>query len=126
MRYYKLCVDNTNSFFTYCDMEDEYKIGDRVAVNFRGKEHGALVIDFDNSEKFEFKVLPIKRKLENEISLDEKYLKLLLWVTNYYMCKFDQILKSAIPSDLKVKYIESYKLTEEGRNDFDNEIIKYF
>lgn len=126
MRYYKLCVDNTNSFFTYCDMEDEYKIGDRVAVNFRGKEHGALVIDFDNSEKFEFKVLPIKRKLENEISLDEKYLKLLLWVTNYYMCKFDQILKSAIPSDLKVKYIESYKLTDEGRNDFENEIIKYF
>lgn len=112
MRFYKLCVDGTNSFFTYCDENDEYKIGDRVAVNFRGKEHGALIVEPENKNEFEFKVLPIKRKLANEISLDETYMKMLLWVRNYYMCKFEQILKAAIPSDLKVKYDEVYKLTE--------------
>ncbi len=126
IRYYKLCVDNTNSFFTYCDENDEYNIGDRVAVNFRNKEHGAFIIEPDESTEFEFKVLPIKRKLANEISLDESYIKLLLWVKNYYMCKFEQIIKAAIPSDLKIKYDEIYKLSETGRFDYANPVINYF
>ena len=126
MRFYKLCVDGTNSFFTYCDNNDEYDIGDRVAVNFRGKEHGALVVELEENNEFEFKVLPIKRKLLNEISLDKTYMKMLFWVKNYYMCKFEQVLKASIPSDLKVKYEEVYKLTESGRNDYKNPIINYF
>ena len=126
MRFYKLCVDGTNSFFTYCDNNDEYEIGDRVAVNFRGKEHGALVVEPEENNEFEFKVLPIKRKLLNEISLDKTYMKMLFWVKNYYMCKFEQVLKASIPSDLKVKYEEVYKLTESGRNDYKNPIINYF
>ena len=126
IRYYKLCVDGTNSFFTYCDENDEYNIGDRVAVSFRGREHGALVTEPDENSEFEFKVLPIKRKLTGEVSLSETYMKMLLWVRNYYMCKFEQVLKAAIPSDLKVKYEEVYKLTDNGRNDFLNPIINYF
>ncbi|MCF2624768.1 primosomal protein N' [Fusobacterium perfoetens] len=126
MRYYKLCVDGTNSFFTYCDENDEYNIGDRVAVSFRGREQGALIAEPDKSSEFEFKVLPIKRKLTGEVSLNETYMKMLLWVRNYYMCKFEQVLKAAIPSDLKVKYEEVYKLTDNGRNDFLNPIINYF
>lgn len=126
IRYYKLCVDGTNSFFTYCDENDEYNIGDRVAVSFRGREHGALIAEPDKNSEFEFKVLPIKRKLTGEVSLNETYMKMLLWVRNYYMCKFEQVLKAAIPSDLKVKYEEVYKLTDNGRNDFLNPIINYF
>ena len=38
MRYYKLFVDGTNSFFTYLDKNEIYHIGDRVLVNFRNKE----------------------------------------------------------------------------------------
>lgn len=126
IRYYKLCVDGTNSFFTYCDENDEYNIGDRVAVSFRGREHGALIAEPDKNSEFEFKVLSIKRKLTGEVSLNETYMKMLLWVRNYYMCKFEQVLKAAIPSDLKVKYEEVYKLTDNGRNDFLNPIINYF
>ncbi len=126
IRYYKLCVDGTNSFFTYCDENDEYNIGDRVAVSFRGREQGALIAEPDKSSEFEFKVLPIKRKLTGEVSLNETYMKMLLWVRNYYMYKFEQVLKAAIPSDLKVKYEEVYKLTDNGRNDFLNPIINYF
>lgn len=126
IRYYKLCVDGTNSFFTYCDENDEYNIGDRVAVSFRGREQGALIAEPDKSSEFEFKVLPIKRKLTGEVSLNETYMKMLLWVRNYYMCKFEQVLKAAIPSDLKVKYEEVYKLIDNGRNDFLNPIINYF
>ena len=126
MRYYKLCVDGTNSFFTYCDKENEYETGDRVAVNFRGREHGAFIIAEETETEFSFKVLPIKRKLANEISLTKEYINLLLWVSKYYMCRFDQIIKAAIPSDLKIKYEEVYKLTETGRYDYKNPVIDYF
>lgn len=126
MRYYKLCVDGTNSFFTYCDKDDEYEIGDRVAVNFRRREQGAFIVAEETETEFPFVVLPIKRKLVNEVSLDKEYINLLLWVSKYYMCKFEQIIKAAIPSDLKIKYDEVYKLTEKGRADFLNPVIDYF
>lgn len=126
MRYYKLYVDNTNTFFTYCDKLDEYEIGDRVAVNFRNREHGAFIIAEETETNFEFKVLPIKRKLVNEISLDKKYIDMLLWIKSYYMCKFPQILKAAIPKDLKIKYDEVYTLTKFGREDVLNPITVYF
>lgn len=126
MRYYKLCVDGTNSFFTYCDKENEYETGDRVAVNFRGREHGAFIIAEETETEFSFKVLPIKRKLANEISLTKEYINLLLWVSKYYMCRFDQIIKAAIPSDLKIKYEEVYKLTEIGWHDYKNPVVDYF
>lgn len=126
MRYYKLCVDGTNSFFTYCDKENEYETGDRVAVNFRGREHGAFIIAEETETEFSFKVLPIKRKLANEISLTKEYINLLLWISKYYMCRFDQIIKAAIPSDLKIKYEEVYKLTETGRHDYKNPVVDYF
>lgn len=126
MRYYKLCVDGTNSFFTYCDKENEYETGDRVAVNFRGREHGAFIIAEETETEFSFKVLPIKRKLANEISLTKEYINLLLWVSKYYMCRFDQIIKAAIPSDLKIKYEEVYKPTETGRHDYKNPVVDYF
>ena len=126
MRYYKLCVDGTNSFFTYCDKENEYETGNRVAVNFRGREHGAFIIAEETETEFSFKVLPIKRKLANEISLTKEYINLLLWVSKYYMCRFDQIIKAAIPSDLKIKYEEVYKLTETGRHDYKNPVVDYF
>ena len=58
MKYYKLCVDGTNSFFTYCDKENEYETGDRVAVNFRGREHGAFIIAEETETEFSFKCFP--------------------------------------------------------------------
>ena len=71
-------------------------------------------------------MLPIK-KTGNEISLTkEKHRNLLLWVSKYYMCRFDQIIKAAIPSDLKIKYEEVYKLTETGRYDYKNPVVDYF
>ena len=126
MRYFNLYVDKTNSFFTYCDKFDEFKIGDRVAVNFRNRECGAFIISESKEKEFEFKVLPIKRKLEQEISLDKSYIDMLLWVSKYYLSKFPQVLKAAIPSDLKIKYSETYSLTDMGRRgNILNPIVQY-
>ena len=124
MKYYKLFVDGTNSFFTYSDEKEQYSIGDRVAVNFRNRERGALVIEEDISESFDFKVLGIKRKLENEISLSPKYIELLLWISRYYLCNFSTVLSAALPKELKIKYSEFYRLNLNNKETDEN--LDYF
>ena len=124
MKYYKLFVDGTNSFFTYSDEKEQFNIGDRVAVNFRNRERGALVIEEDKSETFDFKVFGIKRKLENEISLSPKYIELLLWISRYYLCNFSTVLSAALPKELKIKYSEFYSLNLSDK-EYD-ESLEYF
>lgn len=124
MKYYKLFIDGTNSFFTYSDEKEQFNIGDRVAVNFRNRERGALVIEEDKSESFDFKVLGIKRKLENEISLSPKYIELLLWISRYYLCNFSTVLSAALPKELKIKYSEFYRLNLNNKETDEN--LDYF
>ena len=124
MKYYKLFVDGTNSFFTYSDEKEQFSIGDRVAVNFRNRERGALVIEEDKSESFDFKILGIKRKLENEISLSPKYIELLLWISRYYLCNFSTVLSAALPKELKIKYSEFYRLNLNNKETDEN--LDYF
>lgn len=125
MKYYKLFVDGTNSFFTYSDEKEQFNIGDRVAVNFRNRERGALVIEEDKSESFDFKVLGIKRKLENEISLSPKYIELLLWISRYYLCNFSTVLSAALPKELKIKYSEFYRLNLSDK-EYDENLDYFF
>ena len=125
MKYYKLFVDGTNSFFTYSDEKEQFSIGDRVAVNFRNRERGALVIEEDKSESFDFKVLGIKRKLENEISLSPKYIELLLWISRYYLCNFSTVLSAALPKELKIKYSEFYSLNLSNK-EYDENLDYFF
>ena len=125
MKYYKLFVDGTNSFFTYSDEKEQFNIGDRVAVNFRNRERGALVIEEDKSESFDFKVLGIKRKLENEISLSPKYIELLLWISRYYLCNFSTVLSAALPKELKIKYSEFYSLNLNDK-EYDENLDYFF
>ena len=125
MKYYKLFVDGTNSFFTYSDEKEQFNIGDRVAVNFRNRERGALVIEENKSESFDFKVLGIKRKLENEISLSPKYIELLLWISRYYLCNFSTVLSAALPKELKIKYNEFYSLNLSDK-EYDENLDYFF
>jgi len=110
MRYFGVHVDDTNDFFTYSDPGNSYKIGDRVMVPFRGRWKGALVVYEEIKKEFDFKVLPIAKKMENHISLTESMVKLLRWIQDYYLCSFGQVLGAAIPGNLKVEYIHEYIL----------------
>lgn len=130
MRYYKIYVDNTRELYTYLDEYDKYEVGDRVVVSFRKKERTGLIIVRDSDEKKSFQVLPIIRKMENSLKLSETYIKLLVWIKNYYMSNYEQVITSAIPSGLSVKYEKYYfpRDIEEFLNDeiIDSEIREYF
>ena len=108
MRYYKIYVDNTKELYTYEDREDNYEIGDRVIVSFRGKQRTGLIIARDSDEEKNYKVLPIQKRMENSIKLTENYIKLLVWIKQYYMSTYEQVITAAIPSGLSVKYEKLY------------------
>ena len=130
MRYYKIYVDSTRELYTYMDLNDEYNIGERVIVSFRKKERSGLIIAKDSDEEKSFEVLPIIRRMENSLVLKESYIKLLVWIKNYYMSNYEQVITSAIPSGLSIKYERYYfprKIGEFLQDEIiDEEIREYF
>lgn len=130
MRYYKIYVDSTRELYTYMDLNDEYNIGERVIVSFRKKERSGLIIARDSDEEKSFEVLPIIRRMENSLVLKESYIKLLVWIKNYYMSNYEQVITSAIPSGLSIKYERYYfprKIGEFLQDEIiDEEIREYF
>ena len=130
MRYYKIYVDNTRELYTYEDRENKYEIGDRVIVSFRGKQRTGLIIAQDTDEERAYKVLPIQKMVENSIKLSESYIKLLVWIKNYYMSSYEQVITAAIPSGLSIKYESFYfprDIEEFLKTDIiDGELREYF
>lgn len=130
MRYYKIYVDNTRELYTYEDRENKYEIGDRVIVSFKGKQRTGLIIAQDTDEERAYKVLPIQKIVENSIKLSESYIKLLVWIKNYYMSSYEQVITAAIPSGLSIKYESFYfprDIEEFLKTDIiDGELREYF
>ena len=123
MRYYKIYVDNTKELYTYMDRADEYEIGDRVIISFRKKERTGLIIARDSDEAKEFEVLPIIKRMENSLKLDENYIKLLVWIKNHYLSTYEQVITAAIPSGLSVKY-EKFYFPRDIREFLETEVIE--
>ncbi len=113
MKYYNLYVADTNDLFTYCDEESKYKIGDFVIVNFRNREKIAVIVEENKNEKFEFKILSIKGKVEDSISYSKEYIQLLIWIKNYYMTGFSHIFNLGNSKKTKVNYKKIYRFNRE-------------
>lgn len=126
MKYYKIFIDGTNGFFTYKDEKDEFKIGDPVQVNFRNKLKAGIIIEEEKENEFSFKVLPIKKLLEDQIKFSENFIKLLIWIQNYYLASFDQVFSAAVPSMLNIKYEFLYKFNKDKLTYVNKEMEEYF
>ena len=112
MKYYRVYVEGTNSFYTYCDERDEFGIGEMVTVSFRNRKTGGFIVAEEEEQEFKFKVLPILGRTSGNIKLSESFIKLLLWVREYYLAPLNQIFSAAVPKNLKVKFKEIYRLNE--------------
>ncbi|MDR3259888.1 MAG: primosomal protein N' [Fusobacteriaceae bacterium] len=114
MKYYKIFVDNTKNLFTYSDENNQYEVGDRVKVQFRNKLVSGMIVAPDEDINKSFNVLPIKEKLYDEIKLEPKYIELLIWISDYYMCPIGNILGAVMPKNLKVQYDIYYELADKN------------
>ncbi len=128
MNYYNLYVEGTNDLFTYSDSEKIFSIGDVVIVSFRNKEKLAFIISKPRETNFSFKILNIKRKMENSFSYDETYMKLILWVKEYYMASFSSVFSILRGKKGKIKEIEQYVINLKINDDSleYKELKKYF
>ncbi|MGL5961628.1 MAG: replication restart helicase PriA, partial [Cetobacterium sp.] len=85
MRYFSVYIEKTNDFYTYSSDNKDIQIGDRVLVSFRNKNKIGLIIEEEIGKNYSFKVLEVKEKLHGEISFSKNFIKLLLWIKDYYM-----------------------------------------
>ena len=79
MKYYLLHVDGNNTgFYTYCDRESKFAVGDWVKVLFAGKERAAVIVEEDKNSTFEYEVRDIESKIEYMYPIPENLIKLFL------------------------------------------------
>ncbi len=126
MRYYSVYIEKTKDFYTYASDEENINIGDRVLVSFRNKDKVGLIIEEEKDKEYTFKVLKIKKVLYEELSFSKKFIKLLLWIRDYYMSPFDQVFSTAVPSGVKVKYEDIYRPKNLSGTLIKDEILEYF
>lgn len=126
MRYYSVYIDKTNDFYTYASDDENIKVGDRVLVSFRNKERVGLILKEELEKDYPFKVLKIKRVLYEEISFSKNFVDLLLWIKEYYLSSFDQVFSTAVPSGVKIKYEDIYRIVKVDSLFALNEVFDYF
>lgn len=126
MRYYSIYIEKTTEFYTYSSDLEDIEIGDRVLVSFRRKDRVGLVVKEEIGKEYSFKILPIKEKFYGEISFPKKFIELLLWIKDYYLCSFEQVFTTAVPSGVKIKYEDLYVIEKMNSLFISNEILDYF
>jgi len=119
MKYAKILftqkVGQIDDTLTY-SIPEEMKIteGDGVKVSIRRKEKYGIVLE-TTDQKPPFKTLPIIEKTYNSSLLNEERLKLLKWMSKYYLTPLSIILKLLIPKRiLENKPIKERKKKEEN------------
>jgi len=115
--------------YTYSDKNDEFEIGENVIVPFRNIKKSGFIIRKNLKENFNFKVLNISSKVKNSLKLSNEQIKLIEWMTDYYLASYDSVIKAMIPKKIKISYSNVYIINLNKLNILnqylDNDIIKY-
>lgn len=127
MRYYILQIDGIEGFYTYRDENNEYLIGQQVLVMFARRKISGLILAEEKQKEFSYKVNNILSLLEGEIVIPENLIKLFWWMKEYYVVSMRDIITSAYPQNLKVKYSKKCILSQEyfPNNEEENKIQDY-
>ncbi|BEO91961.1 primosomal protein N' [Fusobacterium nucleatum] len=129
MQYFDIYIDSMKGIYTYSDKNDEFEIGENVIVPFRNIKKSGFIIRKNLKESFNFKVLNISSKVKNSLKLSNEQIKLIEWMTDYYLASYDSVIKAMIPKKIKISYSNVYIINLNKLNILnqylDNDIIKY-
>ena len=129
MQYFDIYIDSMKGIYTYSDKNDEYEVGENVIVPFRNIKKSGFIIRKNLKENFNFKVLNISSKVKNSLKLSNEQIKLIEWMTDYYLASYDSVIKAMIPKKIKISYSNVYIINLNKLNILnqylDNGIIKY-
>lgn len=94
------------------------RVGQRVKVNFNGKDYIAVVLSFkDNSDAPGFKVLEVSEIPQGLADISETEIKLWKFVSQYYMCTLGEVYMAAYP-----KYKVSTELKKPKRKIIEGQV----
>lgn len=105
---------------------EQVRVGDRVRVNFAGKEYVGVVSDVDSGEKAEAlgitnRVKPIIGEAEGLEPVTKEEIELWRQIAEYYLCTVGEVYKAAYPAQKVEKEVvqarqEALKVEREEKN----------
>lgn len=106
--------------------KEQVRVGDRVRVNFAGKEYVGVVSDVDSREKAEAlgitnRVKPIIGEAEGLEPVTKEEIELWRQIAEYYLCTVGEVYKAAYPAQKVEKEVvqarqEALKVEREEKN----------
>lgn len=100
----------TFSYLIPKELENTIKIGQAVLVPFgKNRKIKAYVVGFSNYLEDGIKAKEIDEILESDPLFSLEYLRLLEFVSNYYFCDLQTVLKTALPQKFFEKNLKKYR-----------------
>ena len=117
MKYAQVLVDvnklgtKTFSYLIPEHLKDEIKIGQAVSIpfGFRKQNLKGFIVGFSDYLEAGIKAKEIVEIIEKEPLFNLNYLNLLEWVSSYYFCDIQTVLKTALPEKFFEKNTKKYK-----------------
>ncbi len=124
-------IDKPYSYKIPLELAEKIEIGMRVSVPFgRGNTQKEGIILSLSFEKDIQKLKPISIILDNKPVLDEKMIKLILWMRKRIYCTFFDGVRAALPTGLWFRKSYEYKLLDEQelklKSAFDEHYLKLY
>ena len=115
----------TFSYLIPESLKDEIKIGQAVSIPFGNRKEPlkAYVVGFSNYLEAGIKAKEIGEILDSSPLFSLEYLNLLEWVSSYYFCDVQTVLKTALPQKFFEKNVKKYRTPKIKSKLFDVEKI---
>ena len=116
----------TFSYLIPDKLKNDIKIGQAVAIPFGNRKEPlkAYVVGFSDYLEAGIKAKEIIEILDSEPLFSLQYLNLLEWVSNYYFCDIQTVLKTALPQKFFEKNVKKYRTPKIKSKLFDVNKIK--
>ena len=94
------------NLYTYSvpnELVDELEVGKRVIVEFgRKKLYSCVIINIHDDKPKNYEAKDILDVIDSQPIVNEIQLKLVNWISEYYMCTPGEVMNAALPSGLKL------------------------
>jgi len=93
--------------FTYqipAKMRNSVKIGVRVKAPFQKRLVNGVVVGVSDTTDYKRRIRSIDSLVDNELVLDKYLWSLLEWVSDYYLTPLGQVVQTALPARLSLRY----------------------
>ena len=107
----------TDKLFDYripTNLEDTLQRGMRVMVPFGigNRKLEAYIMNIKTEEKVEYKLKDLLFPIDDEPILNEKQIKMIVWLRNKYMCKYIEAIQCVVPAGIVNKEKKTISLVE--------------